>query len=188
MGVAPRRMVSGASPLAVEPGQPIKVGFIGVGGRGSGLLEAFLTLKGQQVVAVCDINKGNLDKACQAVEKAQGQAPEGYANGPDDFKRLLDRKDVHAVVTATPCFEHARMMLAAIERGKHIYGEKPLGISVAEVDAIAAAAAANPAVKVQVGFQWMCAPNYIDSISRVHKQRDRRADRGPLLVAQRPAD
>ncbi len=170
MSAGPQRVGPGAPPTTIEPGQPIRVGFIGVGGRGTGLLNAFLKLKGQQVVAVCDINKANLDNACQAVRNAEGKAPEPYGNGPDDFKRLLDRKDLHAVVTATPCFEHARIMLAAIERGKHIYGEKPLGITVAEVDAVAAAAAANPALKVQVGFQWMCNPNFIDSIGRVHRR------------------
>ncbi len=167
-GAGPQRVAAGAPPAPLGAGEPLRVGFIGIGGRGRGLLDAFLKIKGQQVVAVCDIKKDNLNHAAKMVETAQGKAPEAYGNGTDDFLRVLARKDVHAVVTATPCFEHARIMLAAIEHGKHIYGEKPMALSVAEADAITAAAAANPKVVVQVGFQWMCNPNFIDAIRRVH--------------------
>jgi len=160
----------GAAPVALNPDEPLRVGFIGVGGRGTGLLNAFLKIDGQQVVAICDINKGNLDRGIGIVEKAQGKAPAGYGDGPDDFKRLLDRKDIHAVVTATPCFEHARIFLAAIAAGKHIYGEKPMALCVRDADAIVAAAEANGKLVVQVGFQWMCNPNFIDSIRRVHRK------------------
>jgi myo-inositol 2-dehydrogenase/D-chiro-inositol 1-dehydrogenase len=170
MSAGPQRVAAGAAPLPLGAGEPLKVAFIGVGGRGGGLLNAFLKLKGQQVVAICDINKDNLNRAIATVEKAQNKAPAGYGNGPDDFQRVLDRKDIHAIVTATPCFEHPRIMLATIQAGKHIYGEKPLALTVRDADAILAASEANRKLVVQVGFQWMCNPNFADCISRVHKK------------------
>src|SRR5262245_53780758 len=109
----------------LAPDEPIRTGFIGIGGRGTGDLKAFLKQKGQQVVAVCDINPKNLNTAAELVTTTQGKAPDLYDKGPDDFKRLLERKDIHAIVTATPCFEHARIMLASLQADKHIYGEKP---------------------------------------------------------------
>jgi len=169
MHLGPGRAGAGAAPVPLGPDEPLRTAFIGVGGRGSGLLNAFLKLKGQQVVAVCDINPENLSRGIASVEKAQGKAPQGYGAGPDDFKRVLDRKDIHAVVTATPCFEHARMMLASIQAGKHIYGEKPLALNVADADRIVAAAEANRRRVVQVGFQWMCNPNFVDCIRRIHE-------------------
>lgn len=161
---------AGAPPVPLEPGRPLRVGFVGIGGRGRGLLHAFLRLPGQQVVAVCDIDKNNLAAAAADVEKAQDKAPDTYGRDADDFKNLMDRKDIHAIVSATPCFEHARIFLAAIQRGKHIYGEKPMALNVADANAIVAMSAANPKVVVQVGFQWMCNPNFIDAIARVHRR------------------
>lgn len=168
MAGRPQQVAAGSAPLALGPDEPLQVAFIGVGGRGGGLLHSFLKLKGQRVVAICDINKENLDRAVGAVQKAQGQAPQGYGDGPDAFKQVLERKDIHAVVTATPCFEHPRVMLAAIQAGKHVYGEKPLSLCVADADHILAAAEANKKLVVQVGFQWMCNPNFVDCIRRVH--------------------
>ncbi|HOB72994.1 MAG TPA: Gfo/Idh/MocA family oxidoreductase [Phycisphaerae bacterium] len=165
-----------ATPVPLGPDEPLKVGFIGIGGRGRGLLDAFLKLPNQQVVALCDINKENLDKAAAMVEKAQGKAPQTFGKDADDFKNLLDRKDIHAIVTATPCFEHPRIMLATIAAGKHIYGEKPLALTVADADACLAAAEANKDLVVQVGFQWMASPRFQECIERI-----RRGDIGRLV-------
>jgi myo-inositol 2-dehydrogenase / D-chiro-inositol 1-dehydrogenase len=139
-----------------------------VGGRGTGLLNTYLKLEGQQVVAVCDVNQANLDRAVGIVQEAQGQAPRTYGEGPDSYKRMLDDPDIHAVVSATPCHEHARMTLDSIAAGKHIYTEKPLGLTVADVYKVAVAAEANPRVVVQVGFQWMASPRFIETIGRIH--------------------
>ncbi len=167
-GGSPAGGPSAAAP-ALAPGEPIRTGFIGIGGRGTQLLTAHLKQQGRQVVAVCDINKDNLNRAAKRVQEAQGKAPDTYSNGPDDFKRLLERKDLHAVVTATPCYEHARIMLATLAAGKHIYGEKPLALTVRDCDAIVHAAEARPRLVAQVGFQWMANPKFIETIQRVQQ-------------------
>ncbi len=133
------------------------------------MLNTYLKQKGQQVVAVCDITKENLDRAAESVAKAQGKAPDTYGDGPDAFKTMLERKDIHAIVTATPCFEHARITHACIMAGKHVYTEKPLALTVADADQVVATAKANPKVVVQVGFQWMASPRFRETIERVHR-------------------
>lgn len=172
-GIAVGNLASAAPSQEAErrgsPGEhPVRTGFIGIGGRGTGLLKAYLKLDGQQVVAICDLNLENLERAATLVEQAQGEAPEHYTGSPDAFKEMLNRDDLHAVVMATPCYEHARMFLAAIEAGKHIYGEKPMALCVADANAIVSAAEANRKLVVQVGFQWMANPNFVDCIRRVH--------------------
>lgn len=149
--------------------EPIRTGFIGIGHRGMYLLERYLTLEGHRVVALCDIHEEFVDKGKGLVEKAQGHVPDGYAGDSDVFKKLLERKDIDAIVSATPCYEHARIFLTTIQAGKHIYGEKPLALTVADADAIVAAAEARPKLVVQVGFQWMLHPTMVEAVSRVHK-------------------
>jgi myo-inositol 2-dehydrogenase/D-chiro-inositol 1-dehydrogenase len=146
----------------------LRLGCIGVGHRGQGLLDALLRLKGHRVVAICDINDHFRTMGVNKVKEKQGHAPDEYANGPDDFLNLLDRNDIDGVVVATPCYEHARMFLAAIARGKHMYGEKPMALSVADADAIVVASKQRRDLVIQVGFQWMANPTMCDAIARVH--------------------
>lgn len=160
-----------AAPATAPAGEPIRLGLIGHGGRGAGLLRALIRRKNEpyRIVAVCDIREANLASGRKVVTEGLGYTPEAYGKDPDDFKRLLERKDIDGVVMATPCCEHARMFLAAIQAGKHIYGEKPMSLTVADADAVVAAASANPKLTVQVGFQWMLNARMMDAISRAQK-------------------
>ncbi len=153
-----------------EAGKKIRVGFIGIGGRGRGLLGAMLKNKQAEVVALCDITPNNLKQAVDMVKKAyDGKEPETFDKGPEDYKRLLEKKDIDAIATATPCNLHAQIFLDTINAGKHIYGEKPMGLTVKELDDVCKVAEANPKIVVQVGYQWMCNPRFIEAIERVHK-------------------
>src|SRR5579884_2894297 len=80
-------------------GERIRVGFIGLGNRGDQVLDAFLQQKDAEVVAVCDIHPPYLDFAAKKI----GTNPPPY----HDYRRLLDRKDIDAVVVATPDHWHA---------------------------------------------------------------------------------
>lgn len=167
--VATIEQKSPAGAPVIAPDQPIKVGFIGIGGRGRALLSKFVKLKGHQIVAICDIDPTRRSQAAEIIEKAQGKAPAIYGEGgKDDFKKLLDRKDVDAIITATPCYEHARIGMATILAGKHLYGEKPLGITVKQCDDMVRLTEANPKLVVQVGFQWMATPHFTEPIKRIH--------------------
>jgi predicted dehydrogenase len=154
---------------AQQSNKTIGVGWIGVGSRGTEVLNRILDVEGHKVVAVCDIDEEALQRARELVKEKQGHLPEGYSKGPDDFLNLLDRDDVDAVGVATPCYEHARMFLAALKRDKHVYGEKPMGLTIKELNAVTLAASQRPNVVFQVGFQWMAHPTMLDALDRIHK-------------------
>ena len=91
--------------------------------------------------ALCDIKPDRLDKAASAAAKDN---PATYA----DWQRVIDRKDVDAVFIATPPYLHSEMAIAAIKAGKHVYCEKPLGVTPAQVRALLEAAKGSKKVFV----------------------------------------
>jgi predicted dehydrogenase len=102
----------------------IRLGFIGLGNRGDQVLDAFLPHKDGQVVALCDLYKPYLDFAAAKA----GGSPKLYT----DYRKLLDNRDVDAVVICTPDHWHALQTIHACEAGKDVYVEKPLALCVAE--------------------------------------------------------
>ncbi len=151
--LAKRQSVFGSAP-APSAGQPLRVGCIGVGGRGTHLLTQVLTIDSVRVVAICDINQSNLRRAQRMVEQKNGKRPEGIGDTPYDYRKLLARDDLHCVVIATPCYWHSTMYIDAINAGMHFYGEKPLAITASKLKEVNAAYKRHPNVVVQIGFQW----------------------------------
>ncbi len=117
-------VAASASLGAAAPSNQKRLGFIGVGNRGGQLLSAFLDHPDATVVALCDIYEPYLQRA----KKRVGGKVEMY----DDFRRVLDRKDIDAVVIATPDHWHAVQMILACQAGKDVYVEKPLSITIRE--------------------------------------------------------
>lgn len=104
---------------AAGANERIRVGVIGVGGMGTGHLGSLIKkseTENLQVVAVSDVYQRRLDRARKM---CQG---EGYL----DYRRLLDRKDIDAVLIATPDHWHGKISIDAMESGKHVYCEKPM--------------------------------------------------------------
>lgn len=95
----------------------IRLGFIGLGNRGDQVLDAFLTHKDCEVVAVCDICQPYVDFASKKI----GANPKQFK----DYRRLLEIKDMDAVVISTPDHWHALQTIQACEAGKDVYVEKP---------------------------------------------------------------
>jgi len=102
----------------------IRLGFIGLGNRGDQVLDAFLVHKDALVAAVCDLYQPYLDFAAKKI----GTRPRQY----HDYRALLDRKDLDAVVICTPDHWHALQTIHACAAGKDVYVEKPLSLCVAE--------------------------------------------------------
>ena len=104
-----------------KPGEKIRMGFIGSGGRGGANLNEFFTL-GEEIVALCDVDSTRLDAAAK---KISARCPK--ARRYRDWRELLDREnDLDAVVVSTPDHMHAAAAIAAMKRGLHVYVEKPL--------------------------------------------------------------
>jgi len=105
------------------------MGMIGCGWQGGSNLNAFLNNPSTQVVAVCDLDAKHLAAAAETVNR--------YYKNQDcklyhDYRELLARTDIDAVMIATPDHWHALPVIEAARRGKDIYGEKPLGRTIAE--------------------------------------------------------
>jgi len=114
----------------------ITVGCIGVGPQGTAVMSNFLAQKDAQVVAVCDVKSNVLQAAQELVNKHyQGTGCEAY----NDFRKLLGRDDIDVVLAATPDHWHVLVALAAVKAGKDVYLEKPMGLSLAQDQALRAA-------------------------------------------------
>jgi len=124
--------VAGAASVAKGGEKVVRIGMVGVGNRGTGLLRNFLDLPGVEIPAICDINEANLERGQAVVEKAGRKRPEGYSNGLEDFRRMVRRDDLNAVVTATPWEWHAPVAVAAMKAGKYAAVEVPAAITLEE--------------------------------------------------------
>jgi predicted dehydrogenase len=117
-------------------GQRLSLGFIGMGTQNRGLLGNFLRQPDVQVLAVCDVDTNRRENAKKTVEARYAQQTKsGQYRGCsayNDFRELLRRKDIDAVVIATPDHWHAIPVLEACRAGKDIYCEKPLSLTINE--------------------------------------------------------
>jgi len=146
----------------------LRCAFIGVGGRGTSLLRGTLKLPGIRIVAVCDINEQNRNRAIAIVQDAQKHRPDALGDkGVFHYRDLLARGDIDCLVIATPCNWHATMYVDALNAGKHFYGEKPIAITMNEIRAILEARKKNPKVVVQIGFQWGAHQGRADVVKKV---------------------
>jgi predicted dehydrogenase len=124
----------------------VRLGFIGLGNRGDQVLAAFLEHKDCEVAAICDIYQPYLDHAAKKI----GAAPKQFS----DYRKVLTRPDIDAVVIATPDHWHALQMVHACQAEKDVYVEKPASLNVAEGRAMVRAARKHKRI-VQVGIQRM---------------------------------
>ncbi len=109
---------------ALGANERVRLGFIGVANRGMQLIDAFLVHQDVEAAALCDVSGSTLDRAAQRVG--------GNPFTCRDFRKLLDRKDIDAVVIATPDHWHALQTVFACRAGKDVYVEKPMSITIHE--------------------------------------------------------
>lgn len=141
---------------AIGPNDLINVGIIGCGGQGTANTRAFMGQKDCRVVATCDVDKKHLDSLARIVNR-------NYKNKDckpyHDFRELLARTDIDAVMIAVPDHWHEVASVAAARAGKDIYGEKPLAKTVAEQQAIVKAVRENDCIW-QTGSWQRSVPNF----------------------------
>jgi predicted dehydrogenase len=135
---------SGFALRAAGPNDQVGFGFIGTGIRGSEIMGEFLKIPGVRPVIVADLYDGYLERAKEQTE--------GKIETTKDYFEVLNRKDVEAVVIATPDHWHKQMVLDSLDAGKHVYIEKPMTWSIPEGKAIISAAEKSGLV-LQVGSQ-----------------------------------
>ncbi len=111
---------------------PVRLGVVGVGNRGSALLGMALRAPGVAVTALCDTDQAMLERATARVEKAGQPKPAGYTGAPDAYRKLLERSDVDAVLIAAPWHFHTPMAVHAMQAGKYTGVEVPAALTVEE--------------------------------------------------------
>jgi predicted dehydrogenase len=135
-----------AKPLS--PLETVNIGLIGCRNMGFGDLKHHLNLPDTRCIAMCDVDANVLDERTAEIEKTYNQKPEKYS----DFRKLLENKDIDAVIIGTPDHWHCLPMIYACQEGKAVYVEKPMANSIAECNLMVKAANKYNAI-VQVGQQ-----------------------------------
>ncbi len=152
-----------ASPSTARVGgasDRIRLALIGAGAQGRADLMAMLRGRKAECVAVADVDDAQAGLALKAIEEGEFRKPELVTR---DYRRILDRADVDAVVIATPDHWHALQMIHACEAKKDVYLEKPLATTIAEGRAMVKAARKHETV-VQVGTQQRSTPHFDDAV------------------------
>jgi hypothetical protein len=136
---------------AIAPSERITMGFIGVGGQGTGhllggawtyLTGGYAARKDVQVLATCDVRRERRDMTCQKVNDHYREVYGGTftpCKAYTDFRQVLDRADIDAVLIATPAHWHATMAAMAAQAGKDMYCEKPSAVTIGESQQMLAA-------------------------------------------------
>ncbi len=147
VGVAPMLLPQAAR----GANDSIAFGLIGAGGRGRGVTSNFKE-RGARCLAVADIYEPNLENGLNAA--GAGATP--YT----DFRRLLERKDIDAVLIGTPDHQHAPMLFEALKAGKDVYLEKPMSYSIEQGVQMIKAVRATDRI-VQIGMQRRSSPSVL---------------------------
>ena len=149
----------------IFPSDQVNIGAIGIKGMGWSNVMAALKIPGVNLVAVCDVDKSVIDKRLSDLSKTNPDVSKIKVY--DDYRKLLEQKDIDAVIIGTPDHWHALMMIHACEAGKDVYVEKPVGNSIVECNRMVAAQKRYNKI-VQAG-QWQRSQQHFkDAVAFVH--------------------
>jgi len=125
--------ISGVLPKTIEGEEqkPIRIGVVGTGNRGRGLMNMLLNFKNIYFPAICDIDPNAL-QTTQNLLKEKGHMPAIEFSGPEDYKKLIDHQDVDAVIIATPWDLHTPMSVYSMNSGKTVGCEVPIAYTLDE--------------------------------------------------------
>lgn len=142
--------------------ESIRVGLIGCGSRGPYIGYIFQMMPGVQLAAVCDVHRARAAAAVRQAEQVSGRTPQTYT----DFRRLLERRDIDAVIIATDDHWHVLAAIHACAAGKDVYLEKPVGTSIMEGRALVQAARHHDRI-VQMGTQQHSWEHYREAVDLI---------------------
>lgn len=160
MGVAtmPSLPAFAAAPQnPVAPSDRIRMGVIGTGNRGNEVMQTWLRYQDSVFVAICDVAKDRLENTASRLATA-GHKADTY----EDYRRILDRQDIDAVLIATPDHWHSPMTIEGIAAGKDVYCEKPVSNKIDPAVRMLEAARGSNRI-VQIGLQQRSWAHYMDA-------------------------
>lgn len=181
-----------AGRVRASANEKIVIGVIGCNNMGNGIMNHALNQPNVECAAICDIDTTIGNKRADEVMRKQGKRPQLYG----DYRRLLENKDIDAVIIGTPDHWHCLPMVEACQAGKDVYVEKPLANSIGECNVMVKAARRYNRV-VQVGQQqrsgehWQNAMNFIQSggigtLRKVHSWANFNYATGSRIVPDEP--
>lgn len=134
--------ISGGIPIVDESGKipvgtqeakkSLRLGFVGIGGRGSYHLNCALGIVNVEVPAICELKPVRLHQAKRWIEEAGLPTPRLYDRGPEDYLRLCEEEELDAIICCTPWQFHTPVCLAAMRNNKHAVSEVPICITLEE--------------------------------------------------------
>lgn len=163
----------------------VQLGIIGCGGRGTAVISSMSKNANVNIIAMADIFEDKLKEkhpVYNELNAAKGLPAIKSSNmyqGSKAFEKLLQNKEVDAVLISSPCYTHPEFLEAAIQAGKHVYCEKPVALDVAGVKRAQNAAKGVTNKSVTIGFQIRHASAYMEMIKRIHN-----GDIGEIAAAQ----
>lgn len=162
--------LAAAAAAAVSPGfayinklsgadAPLRIGVLGTGDRGGGLIPIINQIEGMEVAACCDIIPFRLENGLKRSAN--------NAKAFTDYRKLLDDKNIDAVLVSTPFGTHAELALAAIDAGKHVYDEKTMAKGYADILKVSNAASEN--LVFQTGHQYHSSRLYTHVVDLINE-------------------
>src|SRR5215831_7652432 len=165
--VAAAAAISSLAPPRAYSLDRVGLGVIGSGNRGQALMRAFTLCPEVEIRAICDVNEPVMDQALGVLEGLPGRfRPAKFV----EYERMLDRKDVDAILVATPEHWHGLPFIHACQAGKHIYVEKPISHTVVEGRRMVLAARKHGVI-AQAGTQQRASPHYRRAMEIVQSGR-----------------
>ena len=164
---------SSAAALAVTAARPIigwqgandrvRMGVIGMGTRAARVFDSLTRNHDCQFIVGCEVNEQK-----QATFQAPNR-PFAKFDVVKDYRKVLDRNDIDAVLIATPDFSHSKIFVDALAAGKHVYVEKPISNNVARINAMLEAYDKHPGLVVQVGTHQRSWDHFIEAKKQLEK-------------------
>lgn len=138
-------------PVSIPDGERIKVGIIGLGDRGSTIIQVLNNSPELKIIACCDILDFRLKKGLENIKE--------NAVGYSDYRKMLENKELEVVIISTPLHEHSRMALDALDVGLHIMCEKALAYDIEQSKAVKLKADQSSKI-FQVSYQYQLNPTF----------------------------
>ena len=148
--------------MNIAPTDKIQVALVGGNSMGWSDLSSFLKNPEVECVALCDVDRNVLNKRTDDIVKMGRQKPKLYI----DYRKMLENKDIDAVIIGTPDHWHCLILCNALEAGKHAYVEKPIGNSIAEINIMHKAVKKHGKI-VQVGQWQRSQPHFVDAVKYI---------------------
>ena len=147
--------------MSVAPSDKIRVALVGGNSMGWSDLESFLKNPEVECAAICDVDRNVLNRRADNVVKMGRPVPKLYVN----YQKMLENKDIDAVIIGTPDHWHCLIFCDALQSGRHVYVEKPIGNSIAEINIMHKTAKKYSKKIVQVNQWQRSQPHFVDAIN-----------------------